>query len=107
MERAEPGEWQHGWQYCASSSDECHYRETVVLAQSAAADQAHLRSHSGPAASEVLCCAPTEPEFKMQPGVFRTVILERLRLPLDITNCRCECGGSVDNLGHHRAACPR
>ena len=46
VERAEPGEWQHGWQYYASSSLEYHYRETVVLAQSAAADQAHLRSHS-------------------------------------------------------------
>ena len=45
----EPGEWQHGWQYYASSSLEHHYRETVVLAQSCAADQAHLRSHSGPA----------------------------------------------------------
>ena len=41
----------------------------------------------------------------MQPDVLRTVILERLRLPLDITNCRCECGRSVDNLGRHR--CPR
>ena len=107
VERAEPGEWQHGWQYYASSSLEYHFREIVVLAQSVAADQAHLRSHSGPGASEVLCCAPTKSEFKMQPDVFRTVILERLRLPLDITNCRCECGGSVDNLGRHRAACPR
>ena len=70
--------------------------ETVVLAQSAAADQAHLRSHSGPGASEVFCCTPTKQEFKMQQSVFRTVILERLRLPLDITNCRCECGGSVE-----------
>ena len=41
----------------------------------------------------------------MQPDVFRTVIL--VRLPLDMTNGRCECGGPVDNLGRHRAACPR
>ena len=78
-----------------------------MLAQSVAADQAHLRSHSGPGASEVLCFAPTKPEFQRQPDVFRTVILERLRLPLDITTSRCECRGSVDNLGRHRAACPR
>ena len=51
----EPGEWQHGWQYYASSSLEHHHREAVVLAQSCAADQAHLRSHSGPCASLVLC----------------------------------------------------
>ena len=43
---AEFGEWQHGWQYDASSSLEFHFTETVVLAQSSAADQAHLRSHS-------------------------------------------------------------
>ena len=48
---AEPGEWQHGWQYFASSSSEHHFRETVVLAQSCAAHQAHLRSRSGPCAS--------------------------------------------------------
>ena len=44
----ELGEWHHGWQYYASCCSEYHYRETVVLAQSCAADQAHLRSHSGP-----------------------------------------------------------
>ena len=38
----EPGEWQHGWQHYASSSLEHHFWETVVLAQSCAADQAHF-----------------------------------------------------------------
>ena len=42
---------------------------------------------------------PTKPEFQMQPDVFRMVILERIRLPLDVTTSRCECGGSVDTLG--------
>ena len=41
---SEPGEWPHGWQYFASSASEHHFRETVALAQSCAADQAHLRS---------------------------------------------------------------
>ena len=63
---AEFGEWQHGWQYYASSSVEFHFRGTVVLAQSSAADQAHLRSHSGPTAGEVLCGAPSGPEFTLQ-----------------------------------------
>ena len=51
---AEPGEWQHGWQYFASSSSETHFRKTFVLAQSSAANQAHLRSHSGHGSSGVL-----------------------------------------------------
>ena len=104
---AEPGEWQHGWQYYASSSLEHHFRETVVFAQSSAADLAHLRSHAGPAASTAICGTPTGPEFTLSPPVFRTMILERLRLPLDIAEARCECGGFVDSLGRHRAACPR
>ena len=44
---AERGEWQHGWQYHASSTSEHHFRETVIFATSCAADQAHLRSHPG------------------------------------------------------------
>ena len=104
---AEPGEWQHGWQYYASSSLEHHFRETVVFVQSSAADLAHLRSHAGPGASAAICGAPTGPEFTLSPPVFRTMILERLRLPLDIAEARCECGGFVDSLGRHRAACPR
>ena len=48
---AELGEWQHGWQYYASSS----FRETVVFAQSSAADFAQLRSHPGPGASAAIC----------------------------------------------------
>ena len=47
------------WQCCASSSLEHHFRETVVVAQSSAANQAHLRSHSGPGGSAGLCGAPS------------------------------------------------
>ena len=101
------GEWQHGWQYHSSSSLEFHFLGTVVLAQSSAADQAHLRSHSGPAAGEVLCGAPTGPEFALQPSQFRTIVLERLRLPLEVTEAFCLCGSRLDSLGRHRAACPQ
>ena len=103
----EPGEWHHGWQYYSSSSSEHHFRETVVFAQSCAADQAHLRSHSGPCASQVLHGSPTAAEFRVKPLLFRTLVLERLRLPLSITEARCVCGGALDCRGQHRAACPR
>ena len=33
----ELGEWRHGWQHHTSSSSECHFRETVMFAQSCAA----------------------------------------------------------------------
>ena len=104
---SEPGEWQHGWQYHATSSSEHFFREVVVLAQSVAADQAHLRSHSGPGSSDVLLGCPTSLEFEVQPEVFRTLVLERLRLPLHITEAKCVCGVSLDKRGRHRASCPR
>ena len=104
---SEPGEWPHGWQYFASSASEHHFRETVVLAQSCAADQAHLRSHSGAGSSDVLCGCPTGPEFKILPMLFKTIVCERLRLPLQLTESRCECGAALDKCGRHRGACPR
>ena len=104
---AEPGEWPHGWQYYASSSSEHSFRKNVVLNQSCAADQAHLRSHSGPGASEALSVCPSKPEFCMEAGLFRTLVLERLRLPLQVSEALCECGIVLDRQGRHRAACAR
>ena len=103
----EPGEWQHGWQYHASSPVEHHHRETVIFAESDAADQAHMRSHAGLGAGSVLCGAPTATEFRVEPHFFRTLVLKRLRLPLLVTEARCECGHNLDVFGRHRAARPR
>ena len=55
-----------------SSSSEHSFRKNVVLIQPCAAEQAHLRSHSGPGASDVLCGCLSKPEF-------RTKYLELLR----------------------------
>ena len=56
--------------------------------------------------SQVLHGAPTAAEFRVKPLLFRTSVLERLRLLL-ITAARCECGGSLDFPGQHHAVCPR
>jgi len=103
---AEPGEWAHGWQYYASSTREHHFRESTVLAQSVPADCAHLRSHSGRHAGAAFCGAPTSPEFEIRPLELRTLLLERLRLPLPLVEATCEgCGQQLDTCGRHRAAC--
>ena len=39
------------------------------------------------------------------PSLFRTAILERLRLPLDVTDATCTCGGRLDSLVRHRGSC--
>ena len=76
MQAVELGEWPHGWQYYASSASEHHFRRTVVLNQTCAANQAHLRSHSGCGSSQVLHGCPSSPEFRVQPHLFRTLVLD-------------------------------
>ena len=41
----------------------------------------------------------------MDPPVFRTLLLRRLRLPLPLTVRACRCGLFLDAVGHHRSAC--
>ena len=69
-------------------------------------DQAHLRSHSGPGSSRILLGAPTGPEFSVLPEHCRTLVFERLRLPLDVVEARCECGTALDTFGRHRGGVP-
>ena len=91
---SEPGEWQHGWQFWASSVSDTHFRKNSVLPRCTAARQAHLRSHSGHNAGAALACAPTTPECTVPPLLFRVLLLERLQLPLPIAEATCEgCGG--------------
>ena len=59
----EPGEWQHGWQYWASSVSVSYFRKTTMLSVRSAASRAHLRSHSGLNAGAALTFAPTAAEY--------------------------------------------
>ena len=53
----------------------------------------------------MLATLPTRPEYHMGDDVFRVTLLRRLRLPLPPTARVCRCGGELDILGDHRAAC--
>ena len=86
----EPIEWQHGWQYWTSSVSDSRFRTRTLLLDRTAACRAHLRSHSGRNAGAALAHAPTAPEHTIPPHLFRTLILERLQLPLQITESVCE-----------------
>ena len=104
----EPGEWHRGWQYWSSSVSDSDFRKTTMLHGCTAAHRAHLRSHSGRNAGAALALCPTTPEYTIPPHLFRTLLLERLRLPLQITEDRCEgCHTPLDALGQHHAACMR
>ena len=82
-------------------ASEHHFRETVIVAMSCVADQAHLRS--GPGAGDALFGCPTGFEFELRPELFRTLVLERLRLPPHISEETCVCGAALDTLGRHRS----
>ena len=104
----EPGEWPHGWQYWASSISDSYFRKCSLLSGRTAARRAHLRSHSGWNAGAALAFAPTAPEYTIQPHLFRVLLLERLQLPLTLTEGVCEgCQAPLDAYGRHRAGCSR
>ena len=107
-ETREPGEWPHGWQYWASSVLDTHFRKNSMLTNRTASRQAHLRSHSGRNAGVVFSHSPTTVEFTVPPHLFRVLLLERLQLPLPLTEATCNgCHEPLDPLGRHRAACTR
>ena len=79
-----------------------------MLSASDRAGKAHLRSHSGAFAGVAFHGAPTAAEYAVPAPLFQTLVKERLRLPLDITEARCEgCNTALDAYGWHRSACPR
>ena len=100
----DPGEWQHGWQ-CWSSGIK---GRGIMLLGRIVARQAHLRGHSGTNAGLALAHCPTAPEFTLPPHLFRTLLLERLRLPLQFMEATCEgCQALLDMMGLHRGSCTR
>ena len=87
----DPGEWRHGWQFFLQ--ERCH------LHNQTAARRAHLRSHSRYNAA---------PEFTIPAHLFRTLLLGKMHLPLQVTERRCEgCHAELDSFGHHHASCIR
>ena len=58
-------------------------------------------------ASDALSVCPSKQEYRIEAGLFRTLILERLRLLLQVTEKVCECGAMLDSTGRHGAACNR
>ncbi|CAK0821170.1 unnamed protein product, partial [Prorocentrum cordatum] len=112
-EAAEPGEWQHGWQFHACSARNTHYRDNVFMPSLTRANQAMLRSGSGPRAAYWLHTLPTTEGRVFKPARFLAALRQRLRLPLPLLPHTCGaaghpgCRARLDTLGDHLAACPR
>ena len=106
-ENREPAEWLHGWQYWPSSVFDA-YRRKNSMTNRPSCRQAHLRSHSGRNAGVVFSHAPIAAACTVPPHLFRVLLLERLQLPLPLTQTTCNgCHERLDSLGRHRGACTR
>ena len=70
-------------------------------------ERAMVRSQGGPGAGAPFTVCPTGVETRIDPHLFRTLLLRRLRLPLSMSKSICRCGRPLDSRGHHRAACAR
>jgi hypothetical protein len=98
------GDYHRGWQRLASTAQDRN-ELAALLSDLDPSSRALLHSQAGPYASRTLTVYPTNPEYTLSPEHFRVCLLRRLRLPLPFTNHRCSCGGALDPLGDHRAAC--
>ena len=103
LERAEPGEWQHGRQYLASSSSELYFGRRWHLLSRALLTRLTC-SLSGPASCAVLHGAPTGPEFELAGSLPDACVGE---LPLQVSEAHCECGLPLDVQGRPRPCVPR
>ena len=106
---ADPGEWQHGWQFYTSSALQAHsYR--CLLTRSPGPDQARLRSCRGRNNSRWLTAIPTSEALKLSNPVHQCLLRRRLGLPIAAEVEVCEgarCRALLDPCGHHRSACTR
>ena len=95
VEEQEPCFFKYGWQHVASKIVDDTRRIALFDALNPD-DQAHLRSQSGPGAGVVLTAIPTSKELQIEPHLYRTIMLRRLRQLLFITCSICSCHRIID-----------
>ena len=96
-----------GWQHEAASRVEVDHRNRHVFPVLTQTEKALLRAQSGPAAGVAFSTVPCSFLTRLEPHLFRTLVLRRLHLPLSPCPRLCRCGRPLDSHGHHRAACSR
>ena len=106
-ENRDPTEPPFGWQCLASAEVEKTHLQGAIWPKLSPTDFALLRFQCGPFAGIPFTCSPVVPVSRLEPQIFRVLLLRRLwcRLPLSTHSCRC--GRLLDARGHHRAACGR
>ena len=113
LDEAEPGLFRHGWQQPAALVLHTVHRAREVMPPLPEAEQALLRSQSGPHAAAWLTAIPTDPGTTLSPEEMQVALRRRLRLPLPLASRHCGgerrygCGAPLDPFGDHATACHR
>ena len=111
---AEPGEWRHGWQHCASRTRNLFFRDHVLLPSLPPSHRSLLRSQAGLHAAAWLQAIPSDPHTSLTPEAMQIALRRRLRLQLPLAPGRCGsaaepgCGRRTDAFGdlHLHALAP-
>ena len=103
----EPGCDRSGWQHEVASKVEEEFRDGNLFGRLDDASKALMRSQGGIGSGLALSTCPLCRVTRLEPFLFRVLLLRRLRLPLPLTGRNCRCGQPLDSSGHHRAACAR
>ena len=98
-EEYEPGSTR-GWQHEAASRVDQRFRNEDLFARLTDSGQALVRSQGGPGAGLKLSTCPTCRITRIDPQLFRVILLRRLHLPLPLTVCSCRCGLHVATTVH-------
>ena len=105
VEEFEPGCQRTGWQHEAAIEVEREFRDVDLFPRMAEHERVLVRSQGGPMAGMSLAAVPSNPHTRIEPQLFRVLLLRRLRLPLPLSSRACRCGRLLDVFGHHRASC--
>ena len=93
----EPGTQRQGWQHEASSRTEESFRN-VLFTRLPDSTKASVRSQGGPGAGLAFTTCPTCLVTRLEPQLFRVLLLRRLRLPLPLTVRSCWCGPPLRSM---------
>ena len=105
-EEIEPRTSRTGWQHEVSSRTESQHRHRLFTTMTES-ERAMVRSQGGPRARVPFTVCLTGVETRIDPHLFRTLLLRLLRLPLSMSKRICWFGRPLNSRGHHRAACAR
>ena len=90
-ENWDPSEPPFGWQFLASAEVEKTNLQSAIWPELSPSDRG----------------IPFTCESRLEPQIFRVLLLHHLWCPLPLSSHSCRCGRLLDARGHHRAACGR